>query len=119
MQKLKKIFLLIPVMTALMPVMAFAALTTLQGTIDEIKGIINSLIPMFAGLAVVIFLWGVVKYITAAGDPEKLKSAKGYLIYGLVGLFVFIAMWGIINFVAGLIGVTPGGAGTVPTLPTF
>lgn len=93
-----------------------AAAQNLQAIVTTIRNIVNTIIPLFMVVAVAVFLWGIVKYITAAGDEEKAKSARGYIIYGLIGIFVMIAFWGIIQIVASTFGVTTGG--TLPA-PTF
>lgn len=101
------------------PFMALAAGTALGGTftsiVQDARNILNTLIPVLMMVAVVVFLWGVVKYITSSGDEEKRKSAKGYIIYGLIGIFVMVALWGIVTVVASTLGL--GAPGTGITLP--
>ncbi len=95
------------------PLMAAAQnLTSILGTI---RSLVNTIVPLFMVIAVAVFLWGIVKYITAAGDEEKAKEARGYIIYGLIGVFVMVAFWGIINVVATTFGVTVGGTVAPPT----
>ena len=96
-----------------MPLMALAA--TLGDIIRTVRDLVNTIIPLFMVIAVAVFLWGIVKYITAAGDEEKAKDARGYIIYGLIGVFVMVAFWGIIQVVASTFGITPGGTVPVPT----
>ena len=81
-----------------MPLMAAAA--NIQSIVGTIRSIVNSIVPLFMVIAVAVFLWGIIKYITAAGDEEKAKDARGYIIYGLIGIFVMVAFWGIIQVVA-------------------
>ncbi|MDP3051995.1 MAG: hypothetical protein Q8N42_00645 [bacterium] len=97
------------------PLMA-AAQTTLENIVATIRGLVDTIIPLFMVIAVAIFLWGIVKYITAAGDEEKAKDARGYIIYGLIGLFVMVAFWGIIRVVASTFGVQQGGTIQLPTI---
>ena len=47
-------------------------------------------------LAIAVFVYGVVKFIAAAGDEQKIKDAKNYIVYGLLGLFVLVAFWGLV-----------------------
>ena len=60
-------------------------------------------------LAFAAFLWGVVKYIFAAGDEEKRKEAKGIIFYGILGMFVLVAFWGIILIVTSTFDISTGG----------
>ncbi len=96
------------------PFVAMAA--TLTDILGTIRSLANSIIPLFMVIAVAVFLWGIIKYITSSGDEEKAKAAKGYIIYGLIGLFVMVAFWGIIQVVASTFGVTPGGTIPLPTI---
>jgi len=93
-----------------------AAAATLGDILGTIRSLVNTIIPLFMVVAVAVFLWGIVKYITSAGDEEKQKSARGYIIYGLIGLFVMVAFWGIIQVVASTFGITPGGTISLPTI---
>lgn len=96
----------------------FVALADLQGIVTTIKSLADSIVPLFMVVAVAVFLWGIVRYITAAGDEEKAKSARGYIIYGLIGIFVMVAFWGIIQVVAGSFSIsTEPGQFQAPTLP--
>ncbi len=96
-----------------MPLMALAA--TLKDILTTVRDLVNTVVPLFMVIAVAVFLWGIVKYITAAGDEEKAKSARGYIIYGLIGVFVMVAFWGIIQVVASTFGITTGGTIAPPT----
>ncbi len=96
-----------------MPMIAAAA--TLKDIVSTVRDLVNTIVPLFMVIAVAVFLWGIVKYITAAGDEEKAKSARGYIIYGLLGVFVMVAFWGIIQVVASTFGITTGGTTSAPT----
>ena len=71
-------------------------------SIYTIKGIINSLIPLIIGVAVLVFLWGLVQYVTAGADEEKKAAARGIIIYGIIIIFVMTAVWGFV----GILGST-------------
>lgn len=96
-----------------MPLMALAA--KLNEIINTVRDLVNSIIPLFMVIAVAVFLWGIVKYITAAGDETKAKEARGYIIYGLIEVFVMVAFWGIIQVVASTFGIGVGGTVAPPT----
>ncbi len=96
-----------------MPLMALAA--TLTDIITTVRNLVNTIVPLFMVIAVAVFLWGIVKYITSSGDEEKSKEARGYIIYGLIGVFVMVAFWGIINVVALTFGISTGGTIEAPT----
>jgi fumarate reductase subunit D len=97
-----------------MPLMAAAA-TVLKDILITVRDLVNTIVPLFMVIAVAVFLWGIIRYITSAGDEEKQKTARGYIIYGLIGIFVMVAFWGIIQVVASTFGITPGGTIAPPT----
>jgi len=55
--------------------------------------------------AFVIFGWGILKLITANGDPKKVGDAKGILTWGIIGIFILASMGGIIYFINAYIGI--------------
>ncbi|MBI5045462.1 MAG: hypothetical protein HZC14_00395 [Candidatus Niyogibacteria bacterium] len=111
-----KIIKLIPIGLATLPLAAFAASaasdTAAKGLISTVQNILNALIPLFMVIATVVFLWGVVRYITAAGDEEKVKEARNFIIYGLIGLFVMVSVWGLVGVLVSTFGVS---GETIPT----
>ncbi|MFA7601214.1 MAG: hypothetical protein WCY43_03240, partial [Patescibacteria group bacterium] len=50
-------------------------------------------------VAVVIVLLGGFKWMTAAGNEDKIGEAKKLLGAGVVGLVIILAAWGITTFV--------------------
>lgn len=82
-----------------LPFVTHAAGEDFKSLICSLVGLVNPLIALLSGLAVLAFLWGITKYIFAAGDEGKKVDGKNTMVYGLIGLFVFFSFWGIINFV--------------------
>lgn len=87
----------------------FASAQTVQTVLAIILGILNQVIPILMVIATIVFLYGVIAYITSAGDEEKQASGKWYMIWGLIGLFIIVAMWGIVRILVNTFGV--GGTG--------
>ncbi|MFZ4648539.1 MAG: hypothetical protein ACOYMB_02765 [Patescibacteria group bacterium] len=55
---------------------------------------------MFLGLiAVVIFLVGGFKWMTAMGSDDNIKKAKELMSAGVIGLVIILASWGVAKFV--------------------
>ena len=72
---------------------------TIGNLITNIQGVMNQLIGLLFVVATLVFLWGVIRYVIAGGDEDKLKEGRQYIIYGLIGLAVMLAVWGIVNAV--------------------
>lgn len=87
--------------------------------LEKIAGWINLAMPIIIGLALLVFLWGVLQFILAAGDEEKREEGKKKMIYGIIGLFVMVAVWGLVSFVASTLGIDTGGSvgsGDIPSV---
>jgi hypothetical protein len=68
-------------------------------------------------IALITFLWGVVKYITSGADEEQRIGARNMMLYGIIGLFVMVSVWGLVYFVGSVVGIEPGGGTNLPGVP--
>ena len=82
---------------------AFAGVNTLAVGFGTV---VTTLIPIMMGLAVLVFFWGLVKYIASASDEAAKESGKTLMIWGMVALFVMVALWSILGFVQAQLGLT-------------
>lgn len=87
-------------------------LTTL---ISFIGDTINRLIPVVIALAVLVFFWGLMKYIFNSGKGHK--QGKNVMIAGLLGLFVMVSIWGLIRLLQNTLGVDGAVPVTIPQVP--
>ncbi len=58
--------------------------------------IANAIIPFLIGLTVVIVIWGIFKYISSAGDTEKVAEGRKAVMYGIIALFLMLSFWGFV-----------------------
>ena len=86
---------------------------TITAIFNRLSQVLKLIIPFLVLLATVVFIWGVVKYITAGGDEKKLEEAKSVILWGIIALAVMLTAWG---FVAIVIDVLFG-TETLPPLP--
>lgn len=102
------------VLSAALPLSAAAAsINNLQGIVDFIKNLLNTLLPLIIAAAVVYFVYGIARYVMA-GDDDAKAAAKNKIIYGIVGLFIMISVWGLVNILVntfGLQNTAPANAG--------
>lgn len=63
------------------------------------KNIANPLIMLLFGIALVVFMWGVVKYIANADNEIDRKEGSNAIIYGIVGMFIMFSVFGLMNLV--------------------
>lgn len=66
--------------------------------------IINPLIILLIGVALVYFLFGMVKYITNGDSATERAQGAKHMIWGIVGLFIMVSAFGIMQFVCNVVG---------------
>lgn len=76
---------------------AEASVKTLMNSITKV--IINPLIVLIFALAVVIFVYGLVRYLISPDSEEVRKSSKSSMFWGLVGIFIMVSVYSIIKII--------------------
>ena len=80
---------------------------TFQDVVSIFMGfLMQGVVPFILGLTVIVFLWGVFKYVSAGGSEVKTNEGVTMMTYGLIGLFVMFAVWGLVSLVAPFFGVS-------------
>lgn len=82
-------------------------MNSLKIIIDNlIRYLVNPALGLLMALAVVIFLWGVYKFIanSAEGGEAREEGARS-IIWGLVGIFIMVSVFGIINLVLNVLNL--------------
>lgn len=98
----------------LSPLMTLHAASDVEGTLGQIKNILNLIIGLLFVLVTLWFIWGIVQYVMASGDEEKIKDGKNHMIWGIIGMAVMAGAWGIVNILLQTFGV---GSASIPTGP--
>lgn len=71
---------------------------------DIINSIINWLLGISAGLAVLFIILGGIYYVTAAGDDSKIETGKKMITYAVLGLFLVGISYAIVKAISDIIG---------------
>jgi len=61
--------------------------------------VLNTIVPILIGLAVLMFIWGILRYYSSDSSNTK-KEAVKIIGYGVASIFVMVSLWGLVNFVA-------------------
>ena|ERR1700733_6243855 len=69
-----------------------SGVTDLCSLITFLISLINMIIPLLFGLALLAFIWGIIRYIFAA-EPNKLNEARNYMVFGIIGMAVMLSVW--------------------------
>lgn len=105
---MKKIYILLLSLTIVTPVVSFALLTGTVQLLKSVKDIMNMIIPIMAGVAVIYFFYGMGQFILHAGEEKVREEGKQQMIWGVVALFIIFSIMGIVNFIGSATGITPG-----------
>ena len=106
-----------------LPVLALAQNTEVGfGFFEELTesgtSLLNDLVVFLVALAVVWFIFNVIRY-TISADENKKSAAKGQMIWGIVAIAVIVSIWGLVGILQGMFGADGTAAAKVPKLPTF
>jgi hypothetical protein len=92
---------------------AFASAQTLLNTLALVNTFLNALIGLFITLAIVVFFWGLIRYLTNLKGGEGGKEGIQIMLWGVVAIFVMVSIWGIIRLLQSTFRVTS----TDPIIP--
>ena len=106
----------------LLPIIANAQFLTLDNTLNTLSNLLARVMWLFVAMAVVVFFWGLVVYLTKKGD-EMAKEGIQLMFWGIVAIFIMVSIWGIIRLLQGTFGVggiqPPITPSTVPSPTTL
>ena len=73
--------------------------TSLFGGSGIVTTVTNILLFIAGALAVIMIIWGGMRYVTSGGESSKVTTAKNTIIYALLGLVVVALSQFIVKFV--------------------
>lgn len=105
-------FLVGPLALFGVPLIASAQFSTTGMLIAAASGLVSLLIKLAAGVALLVFFWGIIQYLFT---DAKEKGSK-LMIWGVIALFVMVSIWGIVSFIRTELGISPVSTFTIPSL---
>ncbi len=89
-----------------LPLMAGAQAVggNINALLSLVENVVGRLIPIFVALALIYFIWGLIKFVIAA-DAEAREDGKHMMWWGIVALFVIVSIWGIVAFIGNILGI--------------
>jgi hypothetical protein len=88
------------------PVLVYAQVTLLS-IIEQFTQALAPLVAALTAVAVAVFVWGMVVFVTKSGDDQGRQVGRQRMIWGIVGLFLIVAVWGIVALLGTLLGIDP------------
>jgi hypothetical protein len=85
--------------------------------IESLEGILGALIPFFITAALVVFLWGLLKFMSSVDSETAKESGRRLMVWGIVTLFVMVTVWGLVALLNRLTGVWQGEDVHAPNYP--
>lgn len=102
-------------MQFLFPQIAYALdIPTLLSRIYRL--ILNPLILLLFAVATVIFLWGLMEFLSNSESEEVRTKGRQHMLWGVIGMFIMISVFGIMNLLINTFGLT-NGSGEIITIP--
>lgn len=66
--------------------------------------LINPVIIFLFSLGLVLFLYGIVRYLLNPSDENIRTESKKHLVWGLIGMLIMFSVFGIINIIVKTLG---------------
>jgi preprotein translocase subunit SecG len=82
---------------------------TLFGDSGMITTITNVLLFVAGALAVIMIIWGGLRYTISGGNSANVTAAKNTILYAIVGLIIAFLAFAAVNWILG--AITPGSSG--------
>lgn len=90
-----------------LPQVSFAAFDKIKGLLRDFKSVLDLIIPIVFGLAIIFFFWGLAQFIRSVSD-KTIAEGKNKMIWGIIALFVMISISGIIKYIGDSVGIDTG-----------
>jgi hypothetical protein len=105
------------VSSILFPAVSFAALEGLSDLLISFRGLLNLIIPVIFGLAIIYFFWGTVQFILHSGEQKSRDDGKKKMLWGIIALFVMFGIYGILRFVGDIVDIPLDSSSNTQPLP--
>ena len=95
---------ILSIIISILPAYTYAAITDVQDLLTALLDLFNNLIYVVFSFSLVIFFWGLAKFILNAGDEKTHEDGRHLMFWGIIALFVMTSIWGIIAFLQNNLG---------------
>jgi ABC-type Fe3+ transport system permease subunit len=75
--------------------------------------VINIMLYIVGILAIIMLIYGGIRYVLSGGDDKRVTAAKNTILYAIVGLIVAILGYAVVNWIVKNLGGSSDSDGTV------
>ena len=68
---------------------------------DQFKNIVNIALYIIGAVAVLMLIYGGIRYTISGGDTAAVTAAKNTILYAIIGIVIALLAYAIVNFVIG------------------
>jgi len=102
------------------PALLFAAVPpVLANLVASLLTILDSVAFIFAGLALLIFFWGLALFTLRSGNANEYTRGRTLMLWGTVGIFIIFSVWGLAGFLGSMFGIQEITECDAPSLSSF
>ncbi|MFH0755519.1 MAG: hypothetical protein V1910_02535 [bacterium] len=65
--------------------------------INLVNCFLDPIIILLVSFSILLFLWGVLRFIMSSGDEKNKTGGKEFMFWGIIGLFVIVSLWGLVS----------------------
>lgn len=67
--------------------------------------ILNPILLLLFVVALVVFFWGIFRFVTNMDGTSEREEGKRSMLYGIIGMFIMVSVFGIIRVVLRTFGI--------------
>jgi glucose uptake protein GlcU len=71
----------------------------LFGDTGVFRQVTNTILYFVGIIAVIMLIWGGIRYVVSGGDAKKVTDAKNTILYAIIGLVISFLAYAIVQFV--------------------
>ncbi len=94
-----------------------ASAQNIQSVFLLFSNLLNALIGMLITVAIIVFFWGLIRYLMHDGSSEDAHKGIHQMIWGIVAIFVMVSIWGLVALLQRTFGVENNQARVPSTIP--
>ena len=91
----------------LIPTVVLAQTSDLFGVEGVFYVILGWIGQLLLAVVVMVFFWGLVKFIGNSSDPKAREEGKKFIVWGLIAFLVLFSLWALVGWIESSLNITP------------